>query len=301
MILAGRAHPRSRGENTRRPPATPISLGSSPLTRGKLPGGGPGSRGRRLIPAHAGKTSPCLRWRNRAWAHPRSRGENAWKLKGKAIVSGSSPLTRGKRASHPHCTRRPGLIPAHAGKTLDSANPHFRTRAHPRSRGENAVMNHPAAAALGSSPLTRGKHLVVNQAVPRRGLIPAHAGKTQIASTSGRSPGAHPRSRGENLGVARVGRGGLGSSPLTRGKHADDGAPVDSHGLIPAHAGKTPTSSASSTWTRAHPRSRGENSARTRTQENLLGSSPLTRGKRMARRSSSRPDRLIPAHAGKTR
>ena len=52
----GRAHPRSRGENTYQRWGTPRCPGSSPLTRGKLQG--PLRRGRQggLIPAHAGKT-----------------------------------------------------------------------------------------------------------------------------------------------------------------------------------------------------------------------------------------------------
>ena len=56
------AHPRSRGEN--RPPPKPSSgpLGSSPLTRGKPPRERPRHPGRRLIPAHAGKTLPDLRF-----------------------------------------------------------------------------------------------------------------------------------------------------------------------------------------------------------------------------------------------
>ena len=70
---------------------------------------------------------------------------------------GSSPLTRGKLLSCLGVTPRPGLIPAHAGKT-----PHVRSgladkRAHPRSRGENAGMRQPARPRSGSSPLTRGK------------------------------------------------------------------------------------------------------------------------------------------------
>ena len=92
-------------------------LGSSPLTRGKpkpcrscqATGG--------LIPAHAGKTSRYLLLPIPRRAHPRSRGENSWKLKGKAIVSGSSPLTRGKRDVSLDDVQGPGLIPAHAGKT----------------------------------------------------------------------------------------------------------------------------------------------------------------------------------------
>ena len=71
-----RAHPRSRGENSKENPAPPKAAGSSPLTRGKL---GP-SRARRrvrgLIPAHAGKTSEAIRRSCLIWAHPRSRGEN---------------------------------------------------------------------------------------------------------------------------------------------------------------------------------------------------------------------------------
>ena len=49
------------------------------------------------------------------------------------------------------------LIPAHAGKT----NLHYASctmyRAHPRSRGENHVVENCFSAHFGSSPLTRGK------------------------------------------------------------------------------------------------------------------------------------------------
>ena len=55
-------------------------------------------RGHRLIPAHAGKTRRLSRWAARIWAHPRSRGENFPKRIGSWAESGSSPLTRGKRA-----------------------------------------------------------------------------------------------------------------------------------------------------------------------------------------------------------
>ena len=111
-------------------------------------------------------------------AHPRSRGENAWKLKGKAIVSGSSPLTRGKHAARPERQRPGGLIPAHAGKTLEVWMNGIKGRAHPRSRGENVNKLTVAGGAKGSSPLTRGKPLRLPTARSARGLIPAHAGKT---------------------------------------------------------------------------------------------------------------------------
>ena len=52
---------------------------------------------------------------------------------------------------------------------------------------------------------------------------------------------------------------------------------------------------------RAHPRSRGENSTAATSLWRLLGSSPLTRGKRRHDYSTRSMPGLIPAHAGKTR
>ena len=91
------AHPRSRGENPHPAGVGPLSLGSSPLTRGKPLQQGTGPFMRRLIPAHAGKTERLTCSRSDAWAHPRSRGENVVTVPRQAGKSGSSPLTRGKR------------------------------------------------------------------------------------------------------------------------------------------------------------------------------------------------------------
>ena len=51
----------------------------------------------------------------------------------------------------------------------------------------------------------------------------------------------------------------------------------------------------------AHPRSRGENKASERSGALVKGSSPLTRGKPKRWRGERPWQRLIPAHAGKTR
>ena len=71
-------------------------------------------------------------------------------------------------------------------------------------------------------------------------------------------------------------------------------------GLIPAHAGKTPTRVRIATWRWAHPRSRGENSNRGCSTVDQKGSSPLTRGKRPRQCGGAHDCGLIPAHAGKT-
>ena len=56
------AHPRSRGENPPQVLIGAVRTGSSPLTRGKRQPPIPGSAADRLIPAHAGKTLPDLRF-----------------------------------------------------------------------------------------------------------------------------------------------------------------------------------------------------------------------------------------------
>ena len=319
--IISRAHPRSRGENVRPKPASVYLVGSSPLTRGKLPAASRQLPGHGLIPAHAGKTHLPGRAAYQAGAHPRSRGENQ---------EGGQVAGLGL-----------GLIPAHAGKTRRWIVRPGGHGAHPRSRGENSDWETIDGRAGGSSPLTRGKPSCNAGLVTGLGLIPAHAGKTLWAFCNKNLPWAHPRSRGENLRQHKLGLPGKGSSPLTRGKRPGLAWVGLGWGLIPAHAGKTPISSRRKHDRRAHPRSRGENKVVTRPVTRPAGSSPLTRGKpapapttRLAKTAHPRsrgenapvPDlgdalqgsspltrgkpgrglrrrrgrRLIPAHAGKT-
>ena len=72
----------------------------------------------------------------------------------------------------------------------------------------------------------------------------------------------------------------MGSSPLTRGKLGVFTLDEECVGLIPAHAGKTPSVSLTDRVCKAHPRSRGENTREVIVKVTLMGSSPLTRGKR---------------------
>ena len=172
------AHPRSRGENRIRRKRGRCPSGSSPLTRGKLRPQFSSSTELRLIPAHAGKTGRCMCGVRHGEAHPRSRGENVVSIASCADSPGSSPLTRGKRTSGMSLYSDGRLIPAHAGKTAAAALRGVRLWAHPRSRGENPWKASQAYSRAGSSPLTRGKRLRRNPHRPWRGLIPAHAGKT---------------------------------------------------------------------------------------------------------------------------
>ena len=218
-----------------------MNSGSSPLTRGKLNTLPQEASARRLIPAHAGKTSCVGVGKVGVPAHPRSRGENE-------KHDGNLPPQR-------------RLIPAHAGKTPDSWRFRVRATAHPRSRGENALTNCKRPPAAGSSPLTRGKHpLHVGMGVCIR-LIPAHAGKTSVDGGGVCRHRAHPRSRGENCQDLSLAGKRAGSSPLTRGKPTLSAALAHPSRLIPAHAGKTRGMSGAACAPTAHPRSRGENTS----------------------------------------
>ena len=215
-------------------------------------------------------------------------------------MTGSSPLTRGKRRSLIRSVVEVRLIPAHAGKTSSGSTTLSPVWAHPRSRGENYDPISDGIFWEGSSPLTRGKHwwLTLPRSLAR--LIPAHAGKTQwldsqkwsvglIPAHAGKTPtrsgqsvqsAAHPRSRGENVERGHEVANGQGSSPLTRGKPVPSLRTPPADGLIPAHAGKTSPAKTPERSTGAHPRSRGENVMSWAIHVIAGGSSPLTRGKR---------------------
>ena len=234
-----RAHPRSCGENDEKPTLPAPPTGSSPLMRGKQHGDYDARIRSRLIPAHAGKTRPMPSGTRAPRAHPRSCGENALARTWAASVGGSSPLMRGKPGFRSAFRSRPGLIPAHAGKTTSSSSAFSLTRAHPRSRGENPSMPGGTNVDEGSSPLMQGKRGVLLRALSGPGFIPAHAGKTRRGYRPSRGCRAHPRSRGENVPVSAGSAWRFGSSPLMRGKLACFGRADAVPGLIPAHTGKT--------------------------------------------------------------
>ena len=153
-----RAHPHSRGENSKLQAALNREAGSSPLTRGKPADRIARMEDTRLIPTHAGKTAVTAGRTSVPTAHPHSRGENMYLPWPVTVPAGSSPLTRGKHRSVGGDAGRWGLIPTHAGKTHARRRLPRRNRAHPHSRGENVTNRSKSGYKTGSSPLTRGKH-----------------------------------------------------------------------------------------------------------------------------------------------
>ena len=193
-----------------------------------------------------------------------------------------------------------GLIPARAGKTIPPRRRGRRWAAHPRACGENKGWLLPVVTAAGSSPRVRGKPRYVFVRGPTSGLIPARAGKTSSSARQGPNARAHPRACGENLHHHNLGCSSDGSSPRVRGKpHRNPVLPLGDR-LIPARAGKTPSTKTSAKPSRAHPRACGENFDGPDVAQRLAGSSPRVRGKPPSPTVRPATPRLIPARAGKT-
>ena len=294
------AHPRACGENVVQATHAQADAGSSPRVRGKPGKAAVQGRGRRLIPARAGKTSKQRSFPACARAHPRACGENCQAWARRRFARGSSPRVRGKQLRVPDGELGRGLIPARAGKTLTPSTPRSPSSAHPRACGENAAVRQLSGATAGSSPRVRGKRPGLQRHPARRRLIPARAGKTPSAHIDHWRARAHPRACGENwlLSIAPIPVSG--SSPRVRGKRICQTHCVQHHRLIPARAGKTRVDRSSSKPGRAHPRACGENVGHHGEAQGAAGSSPRVRGKPVQPHACRIPQRLIPARAGKT-
>jgi len=154
--------------------------------------------------------------------------------------------------------------------------------------------------APGSSPRARGAlpHDAAHHGRP--GLIPAGAGSTMRFRTSRIVWRAHPRGRGEHVGVPGRPGSDVGSSPRARGAHQGLVRSDHRRGLIPAGAGSTTIPKTARSARGAHPRGRGEHDFVFRTMVDQLGSSPRARGALGRRPRWATGAGLIPAGAGST-
>ena len=152
----------------------------------------------------------------------------------------------------------------------------------------------------GTSPRTRGKPNRPGSVHEIKRNIPAHAGKTLLRSSRRRFRPEHPRARGENFCGAGHWFAPSGTSPRTRGKRTQTHHHHAPQRNIPAHAGKTGSIVSNSPPCGEHPRARGENRRPPFFTPVHSGTSPRTRGKRVAGVPGGVPVGNIPAHAGKT-
>ena len=130
-------------------------------------------------------------------------------------------------------------------------------------------------------------------------IIPAHAGKSHPDKSRLLDFRDHPRSCGEKLRAQFHSLPVPGSSPLMRGKVSRIRALINTNGIIPAHAGKSLKMMVSKNQSRDHPRSCGEKHDGSLVRVDVLGSSPLMRGKVVHEPRNCYFRGIIPAHAGK--
>ena len=251
-------HPRIRGEHCCRLLAAPTACGSSPHTRGARPCGTLSPLPHRIIPAYAGSTVMQAPSGGRGQDHPRIRGEHKDPGARIAFFEGSSPHTRGAplRLQQDQVLSR--IIPAYAGSTSSEAlNSHGFTD-HPRIRGEHRRLRRSARKSGGSSPHTRGAHVVGACDFSDPGIIPAYAGSTTLAPSSPNLGKDHPRIRGEHALRRFLHKGSQGSSPHTRGAPCAQPRIPRNLRIIPAYAGSTGRPTRDRRHRADHPRIRGE-------------------------------------------
>ena len=171
--------------------------------------------------------------------HPRSRGEYTLGTSSTFAASGSSPLSRGIRASFGLDTVLARIIPALAGNTSGTPEKTSCASDHPRSRGEYDGTPVIFGYDSGSSPLSRGILPCMGRPGGFLRIIPALAGNTGETMFPIRQSKDHPRSRGEYWQPVTLRPTGGGSSPLSRGIHTLTAPHNRPQRIIPALAGNT--------------------------------------------------------------
>ena len=110
-------HPRACGANPNRLNRCTALCGSSPRMRGKPIVAEQRVGVVRIIPAHAGQTSPKMAAMACRTDHPRACGANYRFPSNEEFAAGSSPRMRGKPVVQHQIELRDRIIPAHAGQT----------------------------------------------------------------------------------------------------------------------------------------------------------------------------------------
>ena len=190
-------HPRACGEHGSPNHYQGRDGGSSPRMRGTplLSWRDPRLRG--IIPAHAGNTATMFSHAICSKDHPRACGEHRFPYRSTRITVGSSPRMRGTPDWLERSAGSGGIIPAHAGNTLDALSGLVLVRDHPRACGEHNGGNLILFNKEGSSPRMRG-------------TLTARAHVTAAARD-------HPRACGEHQTGQPCTNVYLGSSPRMRG------------------------------------------------------------------------------------
>ena len=132
------------------------------------------------------------------------------------------------------------------------------------------------------------------------GIIPAHAGLTRYRECPSSGTGDHPRACGAHSFPFPARCFHPGSSPRMRGSQQCQMSLLLRLGIIPAHAGLTPSYTHLLMPSGDHPRACGAHVVFHHIAHWIKGSSPRMRGSRSLYLRARRGSGIIPAHAGLT-
>ena len=157
------------------------------------------------------------------------------------------------------CIGTSRITPAGAGKTQVGVCQRPNPPDHPRRCGENWQARLKETAQAGSPPQVRGKPDMYGINQPLCRITPAGAGKTTSAPVVVCAYADHPRACGENPDRIFLACDPSGSPPRMRGKQGRPRINTYTHGITPAHAGKTVFRKLNKRTDQDHPRACGEN------------------------------------------
>ena len=170
-----------------------------------------------IIPAHAGLTNAKAACHAGSRDHPRACGAHTWSSCTKDVNRGSSPRMRGSLDMLDSIGYEIGIIPAHAGLTIEARLAFNSPRDHPRACGAHWLEYIGAIIPGGSSPRMRGSQGIGRNIAKVVGIIPAHAGLTHRLRNCLDPRGDHPRACGAHAILMRTILAREGSSPRMRG------------------------------------------------------------------------------------
>ena len=192
-----------------------------------------------IIPAHAGLTELEIEHQAAIGDHPRACGAHFLHDFFSLTIIGSSPRMRGSPNVPIRVRANIGIIPAHAGLTRTRPSTRQCIRDHPRACGAHARSRAVKPVTSGSSPRMRGSPSRKCSLKQTIGIIPAHAGLTDLLPAVDAVVGDHPRACGAHILWLKKGIRRLGSSPRMRGSQQLHRERRKRSGIIPAHAGLT--------------------------------------------------------------
>ncbi|RLV78527.1 hypothetical protein D3C57_109120 [Streptomyces rapamycinicus NRRL 5491] len=211
---------------------------------------------------------------------------------------GPSPRVRGAAPDLVPEQGAGGTIPAGAGSSSRGRPRNDPRWDHPRGCGEQQARYAALGRNAGPSPRVRGAGARTRPAPPPKGTIPAGAGSSGRYRALAPERRDHPRGCGEQLISFECGGWWWGPSPRVRGAALVEELADAALGTIPAGAGSSFSSSASTSKDRDHPRGCGEQCWFPLRRARGAGPSPRVRGAESAGCGSRSSTGTIPAGAG---